>query len=65
MRGGSRNDWFDVRTPHTGMGKTEALELVLRIARGLEYDSDFDWTPDHTEACDIVDGVLNKLLGEE
>ncbi len=64
-RSSRRDDVFDVKTPNTGMGEAEALEIILIMARGLHYNNDFDWTVDHTEACNVADGMINKLLGEE
>ena len=38
----------------TGMDIDEALEIVLSLARRLEFVEDFDWNDDHAEACAVV-----------
>lgn len=40
---------------NTDMGLEEAVEIVLALARGLEWDENFDWELEHSEACGVVD----------
>lgn len=48
----------------TDMDPAEALEIVLDLARMHEFkqmdDFDFEWEVEHSEACGIVDSILDS-----
>lgn len=50
-----------VKLYDSDMDIQEAIAIVLELARAGEEDEDFEWLPEHSEACGVVDTLTEMF----